>query len=131
MELSSVNIVLWVVAVVLAVAFAMAGLMKLTRSKEQLAASGMGWTEDFGTGQIKGIASLELLAAVGLVVPPLVGIAPVLAPLAALGLVLVMIGAAVVHARRGEPQMIAINLVLLVLAAVVVWGRFGPYSFGS
>jgi hypothetical protein len=34
-----------------------------------------------------------------------------------------------VHARRGEAQMIAVNVVLLALAAAVAWGRFGPYSF--
>jgi hypothetical protein len=50
-------------------------------------------------------------------------------PLAALGLVLLMACAIVVHARRKEPQAIGTNVVLLLLAAVVVWGRFGPYSF--
>jgi len=55
------------------------------------------------------------------------GIAQVLVPLAALGLVLLMIGAVVTRARREEPSMIAVNVVLLVLAAVVPWGRFGPY----
>jgi hypothetical protein len=40
-----------------------------------------------------------------------------------------MAGAALTHLRRKEPPAIAINLVLLVLAAVVAWGRFGPYSF--
>ncbi|WP_338324652.1 DoxX family protein [Nonomuraea polychroma] len=54
---------------------------------------------------------------------------PVLTPLAATGLVVVMIGAAVTHARRKEHQMILGNLVLLALAAVVARGRFGPYSF--
>jgi hypothetical protein len=58
-------------------------------------------------------------------------IAPVLVPLAALGLVLTMIGAAIVHGRRGETPAIAVNAVLLILAAVVVWGRFGPYAFDS
>ena len=53
----------------------------------------------------------------------------VLAPLAALGLALLMVGAAVTHARRKETSAIAINLVLLALAAVAVVGRFGPESF--
>ena len=56
-------------------------------------------------------------------------IAPVLVPLAALGLVLMMVGAVVVHGRRKEWPTVIVNLVLLVLAAVVAWGRFGPYSF--
>jgi hypothetical protein len=70
-----------------------------------------------------------VLAAIGLILPAVLDIAPVLVPLAATGLVLLMLGAAVTHARRKESQMIIINAVLLILAAVVAWGRFGPYSF--
>jgi uncharacterized membrane protein YphA (DoxX/SURF4 family) len=124
-----VNIVLWIIAVVLAVAFAGAGLMKLAQPKEKLAASGMGWTEQFSPGAIKAIGALEVLAAIGLILPALLDIVPVLVPLAALGLVVTMIGAAVTHARRKENPMIGANLVLLILAAVVAWGRFGPYAF--
>jgi uncharacterized membrane protein YphA (DoxX/SURF4 family) len=123
-----VNVVLWIIAALLAVAFGAAGLMKLTQPKEKLAAN-MAYVEDFSAGAVKAIGALEVLAAVGLILPGALGIAPVLVPLAATGLVLVMIGAAVVHVRRGEAQMIPVNLVLLVLAAVVAWGRFGPYSF--
>jgi uncharacterized membrane protein YphA (DoxX/SURF4 family) len=123
------NVVLWIVAALLALAFLGAGLMKLSQPKEKLAASDMAWTEDFSAGAVKGIGALELLAGIGLVLPAALGIVPVLTPLAAAGLVIVMIGAAVVHARRKEYQGIVINAVLLVLAAVVAWGRFGPYSF--
>lgn len=122
------NVVLWVVAALLAAAFLAAGLTKLARPKAALAAQ-MAWVEDFPQPVIKLIGGSEVLAAIGLIVPAAVGIAPILVPLAATGLVIVMIGAAVTHARRHEPQMIATNVVLLVLAAFVVWGRFGPYSF--
>ena len=122
------NIVLWIIAIVLAVAFAGAGLMKLTQPKEKLAASGMGWTEQFSPGVIKAIGALEVAAVIGLILPAVLDIAPVLVPLAALGLVLMMIGAAVTHARRKENPMIGVNVVLLILAAVVAWGRFGPYA---
>jgi uncharacterized membrane protein YphA (DoxX/SURF4 family) len=123
------NVVLWVIAGLLAAAFLAAGAMKIAQPKEKLAASGMGWVDDFSPAAIKAIGALEVLAAVGLVVPPLLDVAPVLAPLAALGLVLMMIGAAITHGRRGETQMIVVNVVLGVLAAVVAWGRFGPYPF--
>ena len=123
------NVFLWIVAGLLAVAFLRAGAMKLSQPKAKLSASGMPWVDDFSAGQVKTIGALEVLAAIGLIGPPLTGIAPVLAPLAAVGLVLTMIGAAVVHARRGETQGIVVNAVLLILAAVVAWGRFGPYSF--
>jgi uncharacterized membrane protein YphA (DoxX/SURF4 family) len=126
-----VNIVLWIIASVLAAAFLAAGLAKVSRPKEKLGASGMGWTDQFSQGGVTTIGALEVLAAIGLILPAALGIAPVLVPLAAVGLVLLMAGAAVTHARRHETPMVAGNLVLLALAAVVIWGRFGPYSFHS
>jgi uncharacterized membrane protein YphA (DoxX/SURF4 family) len=122
------NVVLWILAGLLALAFLAAGLTKLAQPKEKLRAN-MAWVEDFSPGVIKGIGGLEVLAAVGLILPAALDVVPVLVPLAAVGLVVLMAGAAIAHARRNEFPMIAINLVLLVLAAVVVWGRFGPYSF--
>ncbi|HEY0497840.1 MAG TPA: DoxX family protein [Kutzneria sp.] len=123
------NVVLWIIASVLAVVFLGSGLMKLVRPKEKLAESGMGWTEDVSGPTVKLLGGLEVLAGLGLILPAVSGIAPVLVPLAALGVGLIMIGAAIVHARSGEPRSIILNVVLFVLAAVVVWGRFGPYSF--
>lgn len=123
------NVVLWILAGLLAAAFLGAGVMKATQPKEKLASSGMAWTEDFSPGMVKLIGVLEVLAAIGLILPALLDIAPIFVPLAALGLVLMMIGAAIVHVRRKELSTIAPSLVLLVVAAVVAWGRFGPYSF--
>lgn len=123
------NAVLWIIAGVLAVAFLGSAVMKLTRTRDQLAESGLGWAADFSANTVKLIGALELLAAIGLILPALLGIAPVLVPLAATGLILVMIGAAVVHYRRKEYPLIAVNAVLLILAAIVAWGRFGPYAF--
>lgn len=122
------NVVLWIIAGLLALAFFAAGLTKLTQPKEKLAAT-MGWVEDFSPGAVKVIGALELLAAIGLILPAALDVVPVLVPLAAVGLVALMAGAAITHARRRETPMIAINVVLLVLALVVAWGRFGPYSF--
>ena len=123
------NVVLWIVAILLAAAFAFAGFAKLTQPKEALVGKGMAWAEDFSPGVIKLIGAMELLAAIGLVLPPLVGVAEVLTPLAATGLVVVMALAAATHARRKETQMIVVNAVLLLLAAFVAWGRFGPHAF--
>jgi hypothetical protein len=125
------DIVLWIIAGLLAAAFLAAGAMKVTQSKEKLAASGMGWTDDFSPGMVKTIGLLEVLAALGLILPAVLGIVPVLVPLAALGLAGLMVGAAITHGRRKETPMVAINAVLLILAAVVAWGRFGPYAFTS
>jgi hypothetical protein len=88
----------------------------------------MGWVEDFSDPGVRTIGALELLGALGLLVPAVTGVATVLVPLAAVGLALLMVGAAVTHRRRGELPLIGINAVLLVLAVVVAWARFGPYS---
>jgi uncharacterized membrane protein YphA (DoxX/SURF4 family) len=122
------DVVLWIIAGLLALVFLGAGLTKLVQPKEKLAAT-MGWVDDFSPGTVKLIGALEVLAAVGLVLPAALDVVPVLVPLAAVGLVALMIGAAVTHARRRETPMIAVNVVLLVLAVVVAWGRFGPWSF--
>jgi uncharacterized membrane protein YphA (DoxX/SURF4 family) len=123
------NVVLWIVAGVLAAAFLGAGLMKLAQPRKKLVDSGMAWVGDFGDGAVKTIGALEVLGALGLILPAVLDIAPVLVPIAATGLAVVMLGAVVVHARRKEPQSIAVNVVLLALAAFVAWGRFGPYAF--
>ena len=121
------NIALWIIAGLLAAAFLGAGLMKVSRPKEKLAASGMKWTDDFAGRTVKLIGTLEILGAVGLILPGALGIAPVLVPVAAVGLALIMVGAAITHGRRGETQMIVGNVILFVLAVFVAWGRFGPY----
>jgi uncharacterized membrane protein YphA (DoxX/SURF4 family) len=123
------NIVLWIAAGLLAAAFLAAGAMKLLRSPAELAKSGLAWVEDFSPGTVKLIGALEVLAAAGLILPAALDIVPVLVPLAALGLVIMMVGAMIVHGRRKEFQAFAPNIVLLLLSAFVAWGRFGPYSF--
>lgn len=123
------NITLWIVTAVLALLFLAAGTMKIAQPKAKLAASGQGWAEDFSGGTVKGIGGLEVLAALGLVVPALLNIATVLVPLAATGLVVLMAGAAITHARRGEKPNVIINAILGILAAGVAIARFGPYGF--
>lgn len=126
------NLTLWIVAGILAVVFLVASSTKVFVPKEKLA--GMGgaasrWVEDFSPGALKAIGALEFLAAVGLIVPAALGIAPVLVPLAATGAVLLFAGAAIMRLRRGERATIIADLVYLAMAAFVAWGRFGPGSF--
>src|SRR3954470_16085844 len=97
----SMNIALWVLQILLAIAFAFAGFTKLARSKDQLRAQ-MGWVEDVSDSTVKLVGAVELLAAIGLILPAATGIAPWLTPLAAVGLAIVMVLAAIVHARRKE-----------------------------
>jgi len=124
------NVALWIIAGLLAAGFLASGIGKLTQPKEKLAARGLEYVESFSAGTIKAIGVLEILAAVGLILPAALDIAPVLVPLAATGLVLLMIGAIITHLRRHDgAQTIVVNLTLLTLAVLVAWGRFGPHSF--
>jgi hypothetical protein len=124
------NTALWIIAGLLAAAFLAGGTIKLALPKRSLAAApGGGWVEDVGASAVKAIGTLEVLAAIGLVLPAWLGIAPVLVPLAAIGLVLLMIGAIITHLRRHEAKPILANVAYLALAVFVAWGRFGPHPF--
>ena len=125
------KLALWVAAIVLAAAFAGSGLMKQFVPKDKLVTSGQGWAQDFTPTSIRLIGLVEVLGAAGLILPAVTHIAPILVPLAAIGLALVMVGAAIVHARRNEPTNVIVNIVLLALAAFVAWGRLGLYTFTS
>jgi uncharacterized membrane protein YphA (DoxX/SURF4 family) len=117
------SIALCVVQVLLAATFLVSGATKLSQRKEKLLKY-MAWVEDFSQGAVRIIGALEVLGAIGIVLPALTGILPWLTPLAALGLMLTMIGAALTHLGRAEYGPIAVTAVLLVLAAFVVYGRF-------
>jgi hypothetical protein len=124
------NLALWIAAGVLAAVFLVAGISKMVMPKEKLLTfPGSGWVEDFSPGAIKGIATLELLGAAGLILPAVLGIAPVLVPLAATGAALLFAGAVITRLRRGEKLTILGDLAYLALAVFVAWGRFGPDSF--
>jgi uncharacterized membrane protein YphA (DoxX/SURF4 family) len=122
------NVLLWIVQGLLAAAFLASGAMKVSQPKQKLVDM-MGWPADFSDNAVKGIGLAELLAAIGLILPAATGIATWLTPLAAVGLAVLMVGAAATHYRRKEPQMIIVNAVIFALAVFVAWGRFGPYSF--
>lgn len=124
------NVFLWIVAGVLAAFFLAAGLTKLSQSKAKLGENPqMKWTEDFSAGTLKLIGTAETLGALGLILPGALDIAPVLVPLAASGLAVIMVGAIGTHVRRKEYPPLAINVPMLILALVVAIFRFGPNSF--
>lgn len=125
------NLALWIIAGLLSAAYLLAGGGKLFIPKERLAATmpASRWAEDFSPGMLKTIGVLEILGALGLILPAAFDIAPVLVPLAALGLAIVMVGAAITRIRRHEYKYMLADLVYLVLTGFVAWGRFGPESF--
>jgi uncharacterized membrane protein len=128
LEILAMHVFLWVVQVLLAAAFGMAGLMKATQPKEKLEPR-LPWVQDFSPGTVRFIGIVELLGALGLILPAASGIVPVLTPIAAAALAVMMVLAAATHVRRKEPSGVAVNAVLFALAAIVAWGRFGPYGW--
>lgn len=117
------SVVAWILQIVLALAFLAAGAMKLARPKPALVSAGMGYAEDFSSSSLKSIGVLEVIGALGLILPAVTGAATWLVPVAAIGLVLLMAGAVATHVRRKEA--FVPPLVLGVLALVLAVIRFG------
>jgi uncharacterized membrane protein len=122
------NVFLWIAQAILAALFAMSGLVKFLQPKDKLTGR-YPWTQDFSQSTVRFIGAMELLGAIGLIVPALTGIAPVLTPIAGTGLAAVMVLAAGTHIRRKEPSGVAVSAILLVLTALIASSRFGPYGW--
>jgi DoxX-like family len=124
------DLALWVAAGLLAVVALVGGISKAFVPKEKLAVhSGGEWTEHAGVSFVKTLGVLELLAAVGLILPAALNIAPVMVPVTAVCWVLLMVGAMITHGRLGQFKFVMLNSVYLALAAFIAWGRFGPEPF--
>ena len=117
------NIVLWICAGLLAAMFLMAGVMKVAMPKEKLLPT-MKWAEPWSVPQLRALGTVEVLGAIGLILPRALNIAPVLTPLAAVGCAVVMAGATITHIRMKDYRGTGMPVVLLVLAVVVAAGRF-------
>ncbi|WP_405791433.1 DoxX family protein [Streptomyces sp. NBC_00029] len=113
------NIAYWIVAGLLALFYFYAGTLKVIRSRDQLRPM-MTWVDRIPLPALRALGAVEILGATGLVLPPLTGIAPSLAPAAAIGFVLLQIGAITVH-LSGRDRRIALNAGLTVTAAVTIW----------
>jgi DoxX-like family len=118
------NLGLWIVQGLLAFAFGAAGAFKLLTPKERLEPK-QAWTRSASAPSVKLIGLIELVGAAGLVLPMATGILPILTPLAAAGLVVVMIGAVVVHVRLQDPVgQVVPAAVLALLSSWVAYGRY-------
>ncbi|MER6289483.1 DoxX family protein [Streptomyces sviceus] len=113
------NIAYWIVAGLLALFHFYAGTMKVIRSPDQLRPM-MAWVDRMPLPAVRALGTVEILGATGLILPPLTGIAPWLASAAAIGFVLLQIGAVAVH-LTGDDRRITLNLGLITTAAVTIW----------
>lgn len=119
------SVALWIVQAFLAFMFFFAGLMKTTRSPEGLVELGWAWATTMPAWFIVFLGVIEILGAIGIILPAASRILPWLTPLAAAGMAFVQISAITLHTARGETaDTIGLNLVLLLLALLVVWGRW-------
>jgi len=116
------NITLWILQAVLAFMFGMAGMMKATQSIPTLERK-MGWVGEVPSWQVRLAGYAEILGAAGLLLPWALGVVPILTPLAAIGLAVIMLLAIPVHLRRDEMGSIAINVLLVAVTGFVAFGR--------
>ncbi|GAA3891937.1 DoxX family protein [Leifsonia kafniensis] len=122
------TIFLWILQALLAAMFLMAGAMKTLQPIDKLAPK-LPWVTEFPTATVRFIGIAELLAALGLILPAATGILPILTPVAAVGLAIIMALAIVFHLRRKEFSGAGFNIVLLAVMLVVAIGRFGAFAF--
>ncbi|MHA6759415.1 DoxX family protein [Streptacidiphilus sp. PAMC 29251] len=109
----------WIVAGLLALFYLYGGGIKVIQSRDRLRPM-MAWVDSTPMPAVRAIGVIEVLGAIGLVLPPLTGIAPWLALAAAIGFVLLQIGATRVHLKMGDRQ-VAMNITLIAAAAVTAW----------
>jgi hypothetical protein len=117
------NVALWIVQALLALAFLMAGGMKLATPIDELLANGMTFVEHVPAALVRFIGASEVAGALGLILPAALRIQPKLTAVAGGALALVMVLGAVTHVMLGEMQAIGAPLVLGLLSAFVAWGR--------
>src|SRR5882724_5261947 len=125
---STMNVALWIVQGLLAALFLVAGGAKLVLPLDQMTGPVAlpGWFLRF-------VGLAEVLGALGLIFPGLLGIRPGLTPLAAAGLVIIMVGATVVMWTGGMVAVALMNVIVALLAAFVAYGRWrlAPYRDSS
>ena len=116
------NVFLWVLQILLALGFLQHGLMMLSPTTSQ--STRMPYIMAVPPILRRFIGVAEVIAMVGLILPGLTHILSWLTPLAATGLVILMISAAIFHIPRREYPNIVLNLIFLAMAAIVAYGRF-------
>jgi uncharacterized membrane protein len=121
------NIALWIAASLLALAFAAAGFMKVTTPAAKMMEQ-MRWVTPGRLRAVRLLGALEILGAIGLILPLATGVAPILTPIAAAGLAITQMGAIPLHLRLGEKPQVPVNSLLLVLALFVAVGRFAGWG---
>jgi len=117
------NTVVWIIQGILAALFGVSGFFKMTMPRERLKLR-MGWVKEYSSPAITYIGACELLGAIGLILPMAFNVLPILTPLAAIGLAIVMVLATRTHIVRKEYKEIGLTLFLFGLAVFTAINRF-------
>ena len=118
-----INITFWIAQVLLAAGLIWGGFMKLFQPIEKLSAM-WPWAAQVPVELLKLTGIIDLFGAIGLILPSLLRIQPKLTPIAAVGVIILMLSASVFHIMRGEASVIGVNIVFAIIAIFVAWGRF-------
>ncbi len=116
------NIALWIAQSILAAMFLIAGIMKSSMPLDKLGAQ-LPWVNEVPAYLVRFIGASELIGSIGLILPSLTRIKPILTPIAAIGLTLIMLLATIFHITHHEMPAIGFTLVLAGIAIFIAWGR--------
>ncbi|MCB9223134.1 MAG: DoxX family protein [Crocinitomicaceae bacterium] len=114
--MENIDLIVLVLQIGLGLVFLYFGSLKLFMSIEQIAKR-VSWAHDYPPARIKLFGLIEVLGAIGLIAPYHLDIFPILTPMAATGLAMVMAGSAMVHLKRDEIKMIFLNIFIIFLLA--------------
>lgn len=116
------TIALWAAQLFLAAAYGLFGSMKATQPLDQLSLM-MQWIPDFPPLFVRTLGVVEVLGAIGLILPSLTRIQPRLTVVAALCILVHQFCAVALHLSKGEANVLGLNVVLIALAGFIFWGR--------
>jgi len=117
------NTIIWVVQCLSATIFSIAGLLKLVTPKEILEEK-IGWVKDYPDSTVRIIGLSEFIGALGLVVPMALDVFPILTPIAAVYLIIIMQLGTRAHLLRKEYKKIRVDFLFFVLALFIAIERF-------
>ncbi|HEY5826452.1 MAG TPA: DoxX family protein [Cyclobacteriaceae bacterium] len=126
----TLHIILWIVQLLLASSMIWASSVKLFQPVSQVAVM-WPWAGEVSEAFLKFTGVVDLIGALGLILPSLLRIQPKLTPIAALAIILLMICASIFHISRGEGANIAPNILFAIMAAFIAWGRFRKAAIAS
>ena len=116
------HIAIWIAQGLTSILLFVGAFMKLTMPISELSIN-LKWTAESPKFMVRALGIIDLIGAVGIILPSLLKVKPKLAPIAALGTILLMVSAIVFHIIRNEASVIGFNFVMIVFATFVYWGR--------